>query len=200
MAKASVNFWPNAGVSACIVCSFVLVLKAFAQDSNRQPAPGTWAVSSAERAEFLVKKYEFVVSGKFVGFPEDAAGDLSMDGPEVVVMPFAVSEVFKTSLPLDTIQIQLTADMLRYPGDEISRYSMRREFWEQYAAWLEQFDRQMTDLREAQQNGFITAQEFRQKEAELLTIQEAVYAEVGNVPRRFVGVLHGRRFMTLGEL
>ena len=198
MAKVSVNFWLNAGVSACIVCSLVLGLNAFAQDSNRPPAPGTWAVSSAERAEFLLKKYEFVVFGKFVGFPEDAAGDLSMDGPKVVVMPFAVSRVFKMSLPLGTIQIQLNADMLRYPGEEISRYSARHEFWEQYAAWLEQLDRQMTDLREAQQNGFITAQEYQQKEAELLAIQEAVHAEVGNVPNRFVGVIHGETFYDLG--
>ncbi len=88
--------------------------------------------------------------------------------------------------------------MLRYPGEEISRYGKRLEFWQQYAAWLEQFDRQMADLREAQQNGFITAQEFRQREAESFAIQEAVDAEAGDIPSRFVGVLHGETFHDLG--
>ena len=198
MAKVSVKFWMTARVSACIVCSLVLGLNAFAQDSNRKPAPGTWAVSSAERAEFLLEHYEFVVSGEFVGFPEDVAGDLTKSGPREVVIPFAVSRVYKSYLWLDTIHVQLNADWLRYPGAEISRYSKRLEFRQQHAAWRAQFARQMAELQEAQQNGFITAQEFQEKETELLAIHAAVVAEAVNIPSRRVVVFHGETFYDLG--
>ena len=80
------------GVSACMLC-VVPGLTAFAQDLNRPPAPGTWAVSSAERAGFLLEFYEYVVAGEFVDFPEEAAADLTRSGPREVVMPFAVSGV-----------------------------------------------------------------------------------------------------------
>ena len=198
MAKDTMKSRPATRVSPYLVCSLLLGTGALAQDSNRPPAPGTWAVSSAERAEFLLKKYEFVVSGKFVGFPEDVAGDLTRSGPREVVIPFAVSRVYKSYLWLDTIHVQLNADWLRYPGAEISRYSKRLEFRQQHAAWRAQFARQMAELQEAQQNGFITAQEFQEKETELLAIHDAVVAEAVNIPSRGVVVFHGETFHDLG--
>ena len=56
----------------------------------------------------------------------------------------------------------------------------------------------MTDLREAQQNGFVTAQEFRERESELLAIHEAVVAEAVNIPSRGGGPIHGESFYDLG--
>ena len=198
MARVSVKFRANAEVSAWIVCNLVFGLNAFAQELNRPPAPGTWAVSSEQRAEYFLGSYDFVVAGEFVGYPKDVAGDLTRNGRKEVVVPFAVSRIFKTYLPLDTMQVQFDADMLRYPGEEISRYAKRREFRQQHAAWREQFAEQMAELREAQLNGFITAQEFRQREAELLTIHDAVVADAVEIPSRFVGVLHGETFYDLG--
>lgn len=198
MAKVSVEFWRTARVSACMLCCLVPGLTAIAQESNREPAPGTWAVSSAERAGFLLDHYGIVVSGEFVGFPEDAAGDITKSGPREVVIPFAVSRAYKSYRRLDTIQVQLDADMLRYPGTDISRYNKRLDVRRRHAAWRARFDRQMAELREAQHNGLVTAREFRDKESELLAIHDAVVAEAVNIPVRRVVVLHGETFHDLG--
>lgn len=150
-----------------MVCNLFFAAAIFGQEAYGELPPEQWA-------SFVLEHYEVVVVGEFPDIPDDVAGDITRQGENEVVIPFEVSALYKGYVPYDILQVRLAADMLRYPGENIARYSKRFETRLENAAMLGELHQRLTNLRSDLRSGFVSDERFQAQEAMLLAEQAAI--------------------------
>lgn len=175
----------------------LFVSAALAQD-NLVESTEAARLEPATRAAFLLDAYDLVAIGEFIDLPEDAAADLSPDALKEVVVEFRLHHVYQGYVSGDPISVTLPADMLRYPGENVSRYVKARDTLLRKAESLLSMEQELAALREALRIGSVTTDEFRRQENELSGSLEGLAADIAGTRNRMIAVIHGASFYDLG--
>lgn len=192
--------------------SFVVVsLIAVAQDREAEEAqipeteqtglPATsWAVTPQQWASALFNSYDLVALGRFEGIPDWITGEKEALTSQIVTVAFTVAQVFKGSVePNTAVAVNVSSDMLIYPGEQVSRYAWRNNRQlERANAWLETLD-EIASLERRFEAGALSAEQYEQERVRLERSQEDQLASSSGAPIRMHVTAHSTQsFYSLG--
>ncbi len=147
-------------------------------------------------AQALLANYDVVALGRFSEFP---ASENPLH-PEQVTVAFEPVRVFKGQVAEGlAVQVELISDMLVFPGRDQSRYVVRQQMFEEWAAEREELERQEATLSQEYQSGMVALEEYERSLARL-RVREEQWLEASAVflTGRRVGRSHGRTFYEVG--
>ena len=137
---------------ACFSCCLLLCFPSHAQD---MPSPldlmGTDFLSyvpiPADRlASYLLDGNELVADGEFFGFPQPTREELRANKAEQVRIHFQIHKLYKGPAA-GSIKIELTSDMLVFPGTKVSRYVTSALIQDRLRADLDPLHKQVDALK-----------------------------------------------------
>lgn len=147
-------------------------------------------------AQALLANYDVVALGRFSELP-DSANPLN---PEQVTVTFEPVRTFKGQVAEGmAVTVELISDMLIFPGRDQSRYVVRQQMFEEWAAEREELERQNATLGQDYQSGMIALEEYERSLARLREREERwMEASAVFLTGRRVGRSHGRTFYEVG--
>ena len=137
---------------ACFSCCLLLCFPSHAQD---MPSPldlmGTDFLSyvpiPADRlASYLLDGNELVADGEFFGFPQPTREELRANKAQKVRIHFRIHKLYKGPAS-GSIKIELTSDMLVFPGTKVSRYVTSALIQDRLRADLDPLHKQVDALK-----------------------------------------------------
>jgi hypothetical protein len=186
----------------------------FAQNRGPEPtdlAVGAVVLSAGDRAELFLDHFDVVAHGTFSDIPgvESSAVPKQVERldadaaelliPKDVAITFNIRRLYKGAPPSgSTIKVELTSDMLLFPGSDVSRYARRLEFWLEIAAEREATAEQLARLDQSYQDGEISPDEYQREGKRLSEVDPERLAISVRVPTRMVFVSHGETFYDRG--
>ena len=148
-------------------------------------------------ASFLSQDFEIVVDGEFQDIPEaNGAGPLGLN-PKDLSVEFKVMKVYKGSAP-DSIEVSLISDMLKFPGENISRFAKRREVIEDLNAQLQPIRDRLDALQASFDGGEVGEGAFRTEREKLLSLRADMTRPYRELSFRTLGQIHGETFYERG--
>ncbi len=186
-------------IMPCWLCSLMLCGPSPGQDRDAVAVPEArqGPIPARERATWLLEDYELVADGEFYSFPEASPEELRALEPEDMLIRFRIHRLYKGVAP-ESIEIELTNDMLVFPGEDISRYAMRwrilEDRWKELAPIREQRDA----LERSIEAGEIDREAYEVERDRLLALSQQRRDRDGLTSGRGVFPIHAQTIYDLG--
>lgn len=192
--------WISAGrITACWFFTPILCGPTLGQDRDSVAVSEVThrPIPAQARASYLLGDYELVADGEFYSFPAASPEELRALQPEDALLRFRIHRLYKGAAP-ESIEIEFVNDMLVFPGEDVSRYAMRRRILDERYKDLEPLREQRDALERSFEAGEIDRLAYEVERDRLLALSQRRRDKDGLASRRMVYVLHAQTFYDLG--
>ena len=149
-------------------------------------------------ASSMLRNFEFVADGEFLGLPDSSPEELGTLFRESVLVEFRIHELHK-GIAQDSAIIELPNDMLVVQGEGISRNAKRQMIIDKQIEDLRHVLEQTQVLDRSLRAGEIDRQEYSEQQDKLLNIVEKRVAQDGVIEySAWIPVLHANSFYDYG--
>jgi hypothetical protein len=152
--------------------------------------------TAQQRAEAMLRLYEFVGTGRFVIDDELNARDVMQ--PRNVVVEFRIDDVYKGAEGLTSIKVDLNSDMLAVPNERVSGYEKRTAAWRRLDNEGERNRIARAKLDQKVKEGQLTQGEYEKQRSTLEMAEQQRVEETLRISSRTYGLIHGKSFYDLG--
>jgi hypothetical protein len=150
-------------------------------------------------AELLLNDFDLVAVGQFSNLPDSDSDSANPLVARDVSVTFEILSLFKGAPQGGSaIKVELISDMLRFPGEDVSRYAKRSQVRHGLTARRTALTEQLATLDRTYLTGDITLEEYEREKERLAAVDAERISVSVALPTRTVGLTHGKTFYDFG--